>query len=346
MPIRPDEPFLAAIVQAAPVLLDRDATIDKACDLIATAAAAGARLVAFPEAFVPGYPFWVWFVPAGDTGTLRELYSELLDNSITVPSPATDRLCSAARDAGVTVAISVNERNAEASGGTLYNTTIFIGPEGEILGKHRKLVPTGGERLVHAQGDGSTLHVFDTDVGRISCLICWENYMPLARHAMWACGAEIHVAPTWDRGEPWLSTMRHIAKEGRVYVLGCGSAIRKDDLPDRFTSGEGFLPAGMEWVNPGDSVIVDPDGKLVAGPERNAETIVYGEIDPRAIRGPRFQLDVAGHYGRPDVFQLNVSREERPMIRLEDDTPDRWGLDGDGQAGRTARETGRPISGE
>ncbi len=346
MPTPPDAPFRAAVVQAAPVLLDRDATVEKACDLIGAAAAEGARLVAFPEAFVPGYPFWVWFVPAGDTRTLRELYSQLLENSVTIPGPATDRLCSAAREAGATVAISVNERNAEASGGSLYNTTLFIGADGTILGKHRKLVPTGGERLVHAQGDGSTLGVFDTDVGRVSCLICWENYMPLARHAMWAWGAEIHIAPTWDRGEPWLSTMRHIAKEGRVYVLGCCSAIRREDLPSSFTSSEGFLSADLEWVNPGDSVIVDPDGKVVAGPVRNEETILYAEIDPRAIRGPRFQLDVAGHYGRPDVFRLTVNREARPMVQSAEDAARAEGDDGNGRPARTAGATEGAGSGE
>ncbi|HSS78167.1 MAG TPA: carbon-nitrogen hydrolase family protein, partial [Thermoanaerobaculia bacterium] len=206
-----DTPFLVAAVQAAPVFLDREATVDKACALIAEAGARGARLIAFPEGFIPAYPFWVWFIPAGNTHALRELYSELLDQAVSVPSDATERLCAAAREAGVNVAVGINERNSEASGSTLYNSLLYIGADGRILGCHRKLVPTAGERLVHAQGDGSTLAAYDLDIGRVGGLICWENYMPLARYAMYAWGEQIYVAPTWDRGEPWISTLRHIA---------------------------------------------------------------------------------------------------------------------------------------
>ena len=312
---RPREPFLVAAVQGSPVFLDREATVDRACSLIAEAAAEGARLVVFPEGYLPGYPLWVWFVPAGNTRTLRELYSELLDNSVSVPDNATDRLCAAARKAAVTVVMGINERNAEASGATLYNSLLFIGPDGAVAGCHRKLVPTVGERIVHGQGDGSTLQVHDLPVGKLSGLICWENYMPLARYALYAGGAQIHVAPTWDRGEPWLSTLRHIAKEGRVYVIGCCSAMRRDDVPDILAFKAEFLPAGMEWINPGGSAIVDPDGKWVTEPVMESQEILYGEIDPGLMMGPRFQLDVAGHYGRPDVFQLTVDRQPRPMLR-------------------------------
>lgn len=312
-----DSPFLVAAVQAAPVFLDRAATVDKACSLIAEAGARGARLIAFPEGFIPAYPFWVWFIPAGNTHALRELYSELLDQAVTVPSDATDRLCAAAREAGINVAVGINERNAEASGSTLYNSLLYIGADGRILGCHRKLVPTAGERLVHGQGDGSSLAAYDTDIGRVGGLICWENYMPLARYAMYAWGVQIYVAPTWDRGEPWISTLRHIAKEGRVYVLGCCSAMRRSDIPDRYTFKEKFL-SDAEWINPGDSTIIDPDGKFLVEPVKNREEILYAEIDPKQLRGPRWQLDVAGHYGRPDVFELTVRREARPMIRVED----------------------------
>ena len=236
-----DAPFLVAAAQTAPVFLDRAATVDKACSLIAEAGARGARLIAFPEGFIPAYPFWVWFIPAGNTHALRELYSELLDQAVTVPSDATDRLCAAAREAGINVAVGINERNAEASGSTLYNSLLYIGADGRILGCHRKLVPTAGERLVHGQGNGSSLAAYDTDIGRVGGLICWENYMPLARYAMYAWGVQIYVAPTWDRGEPWISTLRHIAKEGRVYILGCCSAMRRSDVPDRYTFKEKFL---------------------------------------------------------------------------------------------------------
>lgn len=313
-----DAPFLVAAVQAAPVFLDRAATVDKACSLIAEAGARGARLIAFPEGFIPAYPFWVWFIPAGNTHALRELYSELLDQAVTVPSDATDRLCAAAREAGINVAVGINERNAEASGSTLYNSLLYIGADGRILGCHRKLVPTAGERLVHGQGDGSSLAAYDTDIGRVGGLICWENYMPLARYAMYAWGVQIYVAPTWDRGEPWISTLRHIAKEGRVYVLGCCSAMRRSDVPDRYTFKEKFL-SDAEWINPGDSTIIDPDGKFLVEPVKHREEILYAEVDPKQLRGPRWQLDVAGHYGRPDVFELTVRREPRPMMKVEED---------------------------
>jgi nitrilase len=308
-------PFRIAAVQAAPVFLDRAATVDKACELIAQVGAEGAKLAVFPEAFIPTYPFWVWFIPAGQTAALRELYTDLLDGAVTVPGPVTDRLCDAARAAGVNVAIGVNERNDEASGGTLFNTLLIISSDGRILGRHRKLVPTAGERLCHGRGDGSTLHTLETDAGRLAGLICWENYMPLARFALYADGAQIWAAPTWDRGEPWLSTLRHIAKEGRVYVVGCCSAVRKSDVPDRYDFKERFMGGVGEWVNPGDSVIVDPDGKLLAGPVSNEESILFAEVDPARMKGPRFQLDVAGHYGRPDIFDLQVDRTPRPVVQ-------------------------------
>jgi nitrilase len=309
-------PFLVAAVQAAPVFLDRAATLEKACGLIQRAAGAGARLVVFPEAFLPSYPFWVWHVPAGESATLRELYAELVAQSVTVPGPETARLAAAAREAGVAVAIGIDERNAEASGSSLYNTLLLFDEHGSLRARHRKLVPTAGERLVHAPGDGSTLAVHDLGWARVSGLVCWENYMPLARYALYAWGTELHLAPTWDRGEPWLSTLRHIAKEGRVYVVGCCTALRRSDVPDRWAFKERWMAGVGEWINPGDSAIVDPDGKLLAGPAHEEETILLAEVDPRRVHGPRFQLDVAGHYARPDVFELRVRRTPRPLVRL------------------------------
>jgi nitrilase len=320
------EPFVIAAVQAAPVFLDRDATIEKACGLIAEAGAAGARLAVFPEGFIPTYPFWVWFVPSGRTADLRQLYTKLLDNSLAIPDESTERLCAAAREAGVNVVMGVNERNAEASGTTLFNSLLYIDSSGELRGTHRKLVPTVGERFVHAQGDGSTLGVHELDIGRVGGLICWENYMPLARYALYAWGTEIYVAPTWDRGEPWLSTLRHIAKEGRAYVVGACSAVHRDHVPDEYGFKSAYLPGDLEWVNPGQSAIVDPDGKPLAGPAENEETILYAEVDPAQLAGPRYQLDVAGHYGRPDVFELIVNRTPHPIV----ETIEEWGADEDG----------------
>lgn len=311
-----NDPFRIAAVQASPVYLDRTATVDKACRLIAKAGAAGAQFVVFPEAFIPGYPLWVWFIPSGHTQPLRELYVELVRNAVTVPGDATARLCEAANAAGVTVAIGINELNAEASGTTVYNTLLYIGADGSILGKHRKVMPTGGERLVWALGDGSDLEVYDLPFARVGGLLCWENYMPLARYALSAWGAEIHIAPTWDRGEPWLSTMRHVAKEGRCYVVGCCSAMRLVDVPDRFAFKEKYLAGAPEWLNPGDSIIVDPDGKAIAGPASREETILYADVERARIVGPRCQLDVAGHYARPDIFELIVHRRPKPILTV------------------------------
>ena len=308
-------PFLVAAAQVAPVFLDRAATVDRACNIIREAGQAGARLIVFPEGFIPTYPFWSWFIPAVKTHALRELYSALLDNSITVGDESTVRLCEAAREAQIAVVMGINETNAEASGATLFNSLLFIGPEGRILGTHRKLVPTVGERMVHGRGDGQGLEVHDLPFARLSGLICWENYMPLARYALYAGGAQIHVAPTWDRDEPWLSTLRHIGKEGRVFVIGCCSAVHRDEIPDEFSFKKEYLPDSVEWVNPGGSAVVDPDGKWIVEPVWKSQEILYAEIDPEKMKGPRFQLDVAGHYGRPDIFQLTVNRQPQPMLQ-------------------------------
>src|SRR5215208_76984 len=309
-------PFTIAAAQAAPVFLDREATVEKACALIAEAGRAGAKLLAFPETFIPTYPLWVWNVPAGESRLLNDLYAELAANAVAVPSESTERLGQAARETGVCVAMGINECERDGAGGaTLYNTLVYIDDAGRVVGKHRKLVPTGGERLVWGQGDGSTLGVHALPFARVGGLICWENYMPLARYAMYAWGAQIYVAPTWDRGEPWLSTLRHIAKEGRVYVIGCCSAMRRDDIPERYEALRRVYAGGDEWLNPGDSAIVDPNGKLVAGPSQRREEILYAEVDPRLLVGPKRQLDVVGHYARPDVFELTVNRDARPVIR-------------------------------
>ena len=308
--------FKVAVVQAAPIVLDREATVSKACELIAEAGRSGARLVVFPEAFIPTYPDWVWRIPPGQHRVLADMYAELLEQSVEIPGPVTEKLSQAARQAGVYVAMGLNERNAQASNASLYNTLLYIGPEGDLLGKHRKLVPTAPERMVWAQGDGSTLEVYDTPLGKLGGLICWENYMPLARYSLYAWGVQIYLAPTWDNGEPWLSTLRHIAKEGRAYVIGCSIAMRKQDIPDRFEFKAKYYSEVGEWINTGDSAIVGPDGKFIAGPLNAKEGILYAELDPRQMRGSKWNLDVAGHYARPDVFRLTVSKEDRPMIAV------------------------------
>jgi nitrilase len=307
--------FRVAAIQASPVFLDRERTLEKACRLIREAASHEADLTLFPEAFVSGYPMWVWFVPPGRTADLRSAYAALHASAISIPSDATDQLCEAAKTAGIAVAIGVNERNAEASGMSLFNTLLYIGPDGAILGKHRKLVPTGGERLVWASGDGSDLQVYTLPFARLSGLICWEHYMPLARYALAAWGEQIHLAPTWDRGEPWTSTLRHVAKEGRTVVVGCCQAVHKRDIPDALPFKAKYLSDIEGWLNPGGSMIVDPDGKIVAGPALETETILYADFTTEQLVGPRWQLDVGGHYARPDVFELHVRRDARPLVR-------------------------------
>ncbi len=312
----PEAKFRIAAVQASPVFLNREATLEKACNLITEAGAQGARLVVFPESFIPAYPDWVWVVPPGKQKIFSELYADFLENSVEVPGAVTERLAGAAKKSGAYVVMGVTERDAQASRSSLYNTLLYFSPEGSLMGKHRKLVPTGGERLVWAQGDGSTLDVYDTPLGKIGGLICWENYMPLARYTMYAWGAQIYIAATWDYGEPWLSTLRHIAKEGRVYVIGCCIALRRDDIPDRFEYKQKFYSKGRDWINAGDSAIVNPDGEFIAGPVRMKEEILYAEVDPQLMRGPKWMLDVAGHYARPDVFELIVHREAHPIIKV------------------------------
>lgn len=313
------EPFKIAAVQASSVFLDRDATVAKACRLIEEAAAGGASLAVFPEAFIPGYPVWVWFIPPGHTHPLRALFSELHHNSVSIPGPELGLLFEAAADCRITVAMGVNERNAESSDSTLYNTLLYMGSDGQLLGKHRKFIPTAGERLVWGQGAEADLEVFDLPFGRLSGLLCWEHYMPLARYTLSAQGEQIHAAPTWDRGEPWISTMRHVAKESRCFVVSACQAFHKDDIPDALEFKDTYLGGVEGWINPGLSLIADPDGKIVAGPLEAEEGVLYADIEPSQLIGPRWQLDVAGHYARPDLFELRVHRGPRPMLRVEDD---------------------------
>jgi nitrilase len=295
------EPFLAAAVQAAPVFLDRDATVEKACALIAEAGARGAKLIVLPETFVPAYPTWVWFLPLTRRPEISQLYRELVENAVDVPGPDVERLGAAARAAGAWVAIGINERNATRSGTTLYNTLLLFDDTGRLVERHRKLMPTGGERLVWTPGEPVPLKVHDTPRGRVGQLICWENYMPLARYALYEQGAQIHLAPTWDRSEQWLASMRHIAREGRVFVIGVCQALHRDHVPDRYKFKDTF-PAGLEWINNGNSLIVDPDGVVLAGPCDGREETLYAEIDPGKASGSRWIFDAAGHYDRPDLF--------------------------------------------
>ena len=308
------EKTILAAVQAAPVFLDRDATVDKACALIAEAAGKGAGLVAFPEAFVPGYPDWVWRTPAWHDG---EFAQRPYAGAIEIGSTAAGRLADAAAGSGVYVAIGVNELD----GGTLYNTLLYFAPDGTLVARHRKLMPTGGERTIWGMGDGSTLGVVTTPFGVVGGLICWENYMPLARAAMYAQGVTIYLAPTWDNSEVWVPTLRHIAKEGRVYVLGVAPVLHGGHVPQELR-GDLYTGTG-DWMSRGHSAIAGPDGQLIAGPVTDTEEILYAEADPRAVLAARREFDPVGHYARPDVFHLSVdTTPRRPVSFLAvDDSP-------------------------
>ena len=306
-----------AVVQAAPILFDREKTIDKACDLIAEVGQNGVQLAVFPEAFVPAYPRGLSFgmVVGSRSRAGRSLWELYWENAVEVPSEATKRIGKAARDAGVFVAMGVIERDSEFSGGTLFCTTLYFGADGTLLGKHRKLKPTGSERLIWGEGDGSTLTVLDTPMGKVGGLICWENYMPLARMAMYAKGVELYLAPTADGRKEWTATMQHIALEGRCYVLGCNQFVTKAMYPPELPTLD-ELDRRPEIMCPGGSVIVSPLGKILAGPLYNEEGILYAELDMTEIARGKLDFDVVGHYARPDVFQLSINERPQNTVTL------------------------------
>jgi nitrilase len=319
---REDAFVRVAVVQAAPVLFDREATVKKACRLIREAAGLGAQLILFPEAFIPAYPRGLSFgmVVGSRSPEGRLIWQRYWENAVEVPGPATEKLGDVVREVGVYLAIGIIERDSQFSGGTLYCTLLYYGPDGRILGKHRKLKPTGAERLVWGEGDGSTLTVLETGLGRIGGLICWENYMPLARMAMYGQGVEIYLAPTADARETWQATLRHIACEGRCFVLGCNQFVRRDMYPSDTQELE-ELQRQPKVMCRGGSAIVSPLGEVVAGPLYDREGILTAELDRGEIVRAKVDLDVVGHYARPDVLRLIVDGEEKPPVcvtRIED----------------------------
>jgi nitrilase len=305
----------AAVVQAAPVLFDREASIQKACRLVADAAAQSAHLILFPEAFIPAYPRGLGFgtVVGGRSEAGRRTWERYWANSVDVPGPATEALGAAARAASAYLAIGVVERDTQFSRGTLYCTLLYFGPEGHLLGKHRKLKPTAAERLIWGEGDGSTLTVLDTELGKMGGLICWENYMPLARTAMYSKGVELYLAPTADARDSWQATLRHIACEGRCFVLGCNQFVTKTMVPADL-EGIADLDDALEVLCRGGSAIVSPLGEYVSGPLYDQEGMLVADLDLAEVARGKFDLDVVGHYARPDVFQLLLNEQPAPPI--------------------------------
>jgi nitrilase len=302
--------FVAAVVQAAPVYLDRDATVEKAVRLVEEAAGEGAKLVAFPETWIPGYPSWIYHAARWNEPRSKRVFARLQRNAVEVPGPATDVLCRAARESGVHLVVGINE----LEGGTIYNSLLFVSDEGAILGVHRKLVPTHAERIVWGRGDGSTLHVFDTPLGRLGGLVCWEHWMPLTRFAMHAKGEQVHVAVWPDADDVHHLASRHYAFEGRCYVLCVGGYSRASDLPADFELLEAMGVSGEDELLLGGSGIIGPDGTWLAGPVDGRETIVYAELDLDRIAEEQQALDAAGHYNRPDVFRLTVDERPQPAV--------------------------------
>jgi nitrilase len=305
-----------AVVQAAPILFDCQATVEKACRLAAEAAARGARLILFPEAFVPAYPRGLSFgtVVGSRKPEGRQTWQRYWANAVDVPGPATETLGAAAREANAYLAIGVIERDGRHSRSTLYCSLLYFGPDGKLLGVHRKLKPTGSERLIWGEGDGSSLIVLDTEVGKVGGLICWENYMPLARMALYGKGVELYLAPTADARDTWQATLQHIACEGRCFVLGCNQYVLKSMYPQDLPGIED-LADQPEVICRGGSAIISPLGDVLAGPLYDAEGILYADLDLGEVVRARFDFDVVGHYARPDVLQLRV--DERPVRTVE-----------------------------
>ena len=304
-----------AVIQPSPVPFDTPATLSEVERITAEVGADGVELVLFPEAFVGGYPWGLAFgtVVGSRTEAGRRTWERYRSAAVDVPGPETDRLGKVARSQGLFLCIGVIERDTTHSGGTLFCTLLYFGPDGTLLGKHRKLKPTAAERFLWGEGDGSTLPVFSTPLGRIGGLICWENYMPLARMAMYGKGVELYLAPTADHRERWQATLRHIALEGRCFVLGSNQFVTRDMYPTDLEISE-ELNALPQVLCKGGSAIYGPLGDLVAGPLWETEGILRAELDMSEVARSKFDFDVTGHYARPDVFRLEVDETPKGAV--------------------------------
>jgi nitrilase len=292
------ESVRVACVQAEPAIFDREATLEKLAQLARAAAAGGARLALFPETFVPVYPSNRWARELAHGAAGAALWARLAQQSVEVPGPAADAIGRAARDAGIWLAVGVNELER----GTIYNTLLIYAPDGALALRHRKLVPTNHERLVWGPGDGGGLDTVDAGFARVGGLICWENLMPLARFALYERGVEIYLAPTADDSDDWHDSIRHIARESRAFVLSCCVFQRASSYP-----ADVPLAEGGDLLGRGGSAIVAPDGSYLAEPLWDEEGILYADLDPAVLYAARQRFDPAGHYHRPDVLSLTVT---------------------------------------
>jgi len=306
-------PFVAAVVQSSPVVFETKATLAKVRDLTADASRLGAKLVVFPEAFIASYPKGLDFGARVGLRTSkgRDDFRRYFDSAIAVPGPATEELARTAKASNVHLVIGVIEREI----GTLYCTVLFFGPDGTFLGKHRKLMPTAMERLIWGFGDGSTLPVYDTPLGKLGAVICWENYMPLMRMAMYAKGIQLYCAPTADDRDTWMATMQHVALEGRCFVLTACQHLRRGDCPPDYAAVQGDAPETV--IMRGGSAIINPMGQILAGPVFDREIILTAEIDLGEIVRGKYDFDVVGHYARPDVFRLHVNEKAAPPVIVD-----------------------------
>lgn len=299
-----------AVVQAASVAFDQKRTLQKALDLVADCAKKRAQIALFPEAFLSGYPRGLDFgaVVGRRTEAGREDFKRYFESAVETPGPATEILGKAARQNSLYLVIGVLERE----GGTLYCCVLFFAPDGSLLGKHRKVMPTASERLIWGFGDGSTLPVYETPHGKLGAVICWENYMPLLRTYMYSQGIEIYCAPTADHRESWSAAMQHIAVEGRCFVLGCNQFNRRKDFPAEYKTEFGDKPETV--ISRGGSCVVDPFGKFLAGPNFEEESILIADLDRSLLPKAKFDFDAVGHYSRPDIFRLVVDDAPKPAV--------------------------------
>lgn len=299
--------FQASVVQASPAFFDKAKTLQRIGDLIRDCASKKSSLILFPEVIIPGYPRGLTFGTniGGRTPEGREMFLRYWENSVEVPGPETQQIAAWAKNAKAFVVVGVTEKDKVSD--TLYCSLLYFSPEGQLIHRHRKIKPTAAERIIWGEGDGSDLQVVDTPLGKMGGLICWENYMPAARMALYEQGIELYLAPTADCRDSWQATLTHIACESRCFVLGCNQYLTADQYPPEYQKI--LPPTNSGLPSSGGSVIINPLGKVLAGPLFGQEGIVSAEIDTREIIKAKMDFDVIGHYARPDVFTFSWNKK-------------------------------------